>query len=110
MDTQDHSFTESGALAVHVTPCWWCDEQAAGSHGRLAVQGLEEAGRVLGAWQQALAAVSGLLSKKTFLDRPSQSGRRATQPGSTWQSGNDRAGAWVLDLSAGPAALLKASE
>lgn len=70
----------------------------------LPVQRLKEAGWFMGVWQQSLAALSGLLSRRTFLTRPVQAGLRATQLSATWRVGSNMAGAWVLESKAEPTA------
>lgn len=64
------------------------------------VQGLKEAGWFVGEWQQSLVALSGWLSRRTFLTRPAQAGLGATPLSATWQVGSNMAGAWLLELSA----------
>lgn len=60
--------------------------------GRL-VQGLKEAGWFMGEWQQLLVALSGWLSRRTFLTRPAQAGLGATPLSATWQVGSNMASA-----------------
>lgn len=70
----------------------------------LLVQGLKEAGWFLGEWQQSLATLSGLLSRRTFLTRPAQTGLGDTQLSATWQVGSNVVGTWLLEPRAEPTA------
>lgn len=71
----------------------------------LLVQGLQEAGWFTGEWQQSPGALSGWLSRRTFLRRPAQAGLGATLLTATWQVGSSMARAWLLEPSAAPPAL-----
>lgn len=84
---------------------------AGGGKSRLleAVLGLpglqaQETGWLLGEWQPRLAALSGLLSRRTFLSQAAQAGLRATQLSATWLTGsNVVAGVWIQEPCVEPA-------
>lgn len=68
----------------------------------LPVQGFKEAGWFPGEWHQSLAALSGQLSRRTFLTRPAQAGLGATQLSATWRVGRNMAGAWFWSIMLEP--------
>lgn len=57
------------------------------------------AGRFLGEWQTMPAALSGPLSRRTFLSQAAQAGLAATQLSATWLAGSNAvAAAWFRSL------------